>query len=106
MNQFLKTAAIAAVLFVVALTLHAEPNSRETDTIPGYYEFFMKTGKLVRLKTEIKRDQQIAAGELKPQQMSTPLPKWKLADSSGKDLDVHSLLDKRNLLIVSFRSWW
>jgi hypothetical protein len=80
--------------------------SPESDTLPGYYQFFMKAGKLVRIKPEIQRDQQIEAGKLKPVSMDHTFPDMALPRASGEKLKFRSYVGNKNLVIVSFRSWW
>jgi hypothetical protein len=88
-----------------AFAEEAAPPS-ETDKLPGYYEFFMKSGELTRIKPELERDLKIEAGAIKPMAMDQPLPELALPLASGEKLKFNQYLDKRNLLIVSFRSWW
>jgi hypothetical protein len=78
----------------------------ESDTLPGYYQFFMKAGKLVRIKPEIQRDQQIEAGKLKSVLMDQSFPDIALPRASGEKLKFRSYVGNKNLVIVSFRSWW
>ena len=78
----------------------------ESDTLPGYYQFFMKAGKLVRIKPEIQRDQEIEAGKVKPVPMNQSFPDITLPRASGEKLKFRSYVGNNNLVIVSFRSWW
>ncbi len=76
------------------------------DGLPGYYEFFMKTGKLVELEAEQARNRRIDAGEYLPIAVNADLPGFKLPDAKGEELDFLSYRGQRSLVIVSFRSWW
>jgi hypothetical protein len=78
----------------------------ESNSLPGYYQFFMKAGKLVRIKPEIQRDQQIEAGKLIPVSMNQTFPDIALPRASGEKLKFRGYVGNKNLVIVSFRSWW
>ena len=74
--------------------------------LPGYYEFFMKAGKLVRIEDEVIRDERIEIGELTPVRVNEPLPNLVLPLAEGGSLDLASYRDRRHIVLVSFRSWW
>ncbi len=76
------------------------------DELPGYYEFYMKTGKQETLRQERARDRQIEAGELVPVRMNVRLPALSLPLPTGEQLDLQDYEGKKNLVIVSYRSWW
>ncbi len=76
------------------------------DELPGYYEFFMKAGKLVQLDAEEKRNLQIDGGELFPESVEIDLPDLTLPLAEGGDLRFLDFKGKKNLMVVSFRSWW
>jgi len=74
--------------------------------LPGYYEFYMKTGKQETLRQERARDRQLEAGELVTVRMNQPLPPLSLPLPNGEQLDFLDYLGVKNLVIVSYRSWW
>ncbi len=76
------------------------------DELPGYYEFYMKTGGLRTLRQERARDRRIEAGEIRPVAVNKPLPHLSLPLSTGENLDFLDFKGKKNLVIVSYRSWW
>ena len=82
----------------------SEPERAEG--LPGYYEFFMKAGKLTRIKDEAARDERIEAGELAPIRLTEPLPDLVLPLAGGGNLELASYRDRKHLVLVSFRSWW
>ena len=76
------------------------------DELPGYYEFYMKTGGQRTLRQERARDLRIEAGEIRPVAVNKPLPHLSLPLSTGENLDFLGFKGKKNLVIVSYRSWW
>lgn len=74
--------------------------------LPGYYEFFAKTGKLTRLDSEVKRDEAVKAGKIVPAPMNQPLPDLKLPDGFGKVYGTRDHVGKKNLVLVTGRAWW
>ena len=86
----------------------ASPPQQEVilDDLPGYYEFYMKTGKQETLRQERARDRQIEAGELVTVRMNEPLPPLSLPLPDGEQLDFLDYKGEKNLVIVSYRSWW
>ena len=95
----------AFLLFIPAEQAYAA-DPPEADALPGYYEFFMKTGRLVRITQEVERDDRIAAGELQPVRVKTQLPDMTFPLASGEQIRLHDYKGRKNLVIVSFRSWW
>jgi hypothetical protein len=100
--------AVVAMLLMGAIGIptgvSAEPERAEG--LPGYYEFFMKAGKLTRIDDEAARDERIEAGELAPIRVQEPLPNLVLPLASGEKLDLASYRDRKHIVLVSFRSWW
>ncbi len=76
------------------------------DELPGYYEFYMKTGSQRTLRQERARDQRIESGQLGPVIVNKPLPPLSLPLSTGENLNFHDFKGEKNLVIVSYRSWW
>ncbi len=99
---------VAAVLWAVVVGIPIAPSAEpiRAEGLPGYYEFFMKAGKLTRIAQEEARDERISAGELAPVRVRKPLPDVALPLPSGEQLSLRSYVGKRNLVLVSFRSWW
>ena len=107
----------AALLLSGALAAFAAPAAAQSGTParvhdaagwtePGYYQFFHKTGELERLEAEVRRDEEIAAGQIAPERLDAELPDLSLPDTRGT---LHSLRDRadgRRLVIVNFRTWW
>lgn len=74
--------------------------------LPGYYEFFTKTGKLTRLKSEVKRDDDVKAGKILPVAMNEPLIELKLPDGFAKIHGTRDYVGKKNLVLITGRAWW
>ena len=95
---------------ILALCLSLSPlaaqESTTIDQLPGYYEFFMKTGRQVQIRAEKSRDEKIDEGELYPEAVEKPLPDLTLPSATGGDLRLLDYKGRKNLMIVSFRSWW
>lgn len=101
------TCGLTAVLLGIAAggsVRGAEPP--QAGRLPGYYEFFMKSGRKVRIQQEVQRDRKIDAGEIRPIIVNKPLPDMSLPLASGKKLRFRNYRGRKNLVIVSFRSWW
>ena len=79
---------------------------RKGESLPGYYGFYLKEGRLQRLEPEAKRDEKLAAGELGAQRMEQPLPALALPLESGSMLDFQSFRSKKNLVVATYRAWW
>ena len=103
-GRCLAVAMILAAITISPMTVSAEPV--RADRLPGYYEFFMKAGKLTRIAPEEARDEQISTGQLVPVRVIKALPDVSLPLPSGDPLDLRSYAGKQNLVLVSFRSWW
>ena len=74
--------------------------------LPGYYEFFLKTGKLSRLKSEVKRDDAMQAGTLKPVAVNEPVIDLKLPDGFNAVHSTRALVGQKNLVLITGRAWW
>ena len=90
-------------LFSVSV-IGAEEDARED--LPGYYEFFTKTGKLTRLSSEVKRDDEVKAGKITPVAMNEPLIDLKLPDGFGRLHGTRDTVGKKNLVLITGRAWW
>lgn len=84
----------------------AAPELVEQDELPGYYQFYKRTGDQAELEAERTFAEAMAAGEYAPEHPDTPLPELKLPTPTGSDLRIRRNLGKRNTLLVTFRSWW
>ncbi len=101
------TYGLTAVLLGIAAggpVRGAEPP--QADRLPGYYQFFMKSGRQVRIQQEVQRDRKIDAGEIKPISVNKPLPDISLPLASGRKVRLRDDRGRKNLVIASFRSWW
>ena len=76
------------------------------DELPGYYEFFMKTGDQQQIRAEVRRNARIEDGDLVPVAVETAMPDFVLPRPSGEELRFSDYRGKKNLMVVSFRSWW
>ena len=76
------------------------------DELPGYYEFFLKTGKLSQLSAEVKRDEAIQAGSLKPVAVNQPVLELELPDGFNKVHSTREHIGKKNLVMITGRAWW
>ncbi len=102
----IKTLILAPLLFAPGLLAQEEQREVILDELPTYYEFYMKTGKQETLRQERARDRQIEAGELVTVRMNEPLPPLSLPLPDGEQLDFLDYQGVKNLVIVSYRSWW
>jgi len=110
--------ALLTVSAGLALTTLAPPGSVEDDTtpvaapvfadeLPGYYEFYKRTGSLVRLDDEITRDRSIAAdGEWVPVALEAPAPKLMLPGADGELLPLRVGGPGRHTVVTTFQAWW
>lgn len=74
--------------------------------LPNYYQFFMKEGRLETISAERSRDRQMAAGEIAPVPMETPLPDFTLPDGFGKQYGLRDWVGKKFLVLTTMRTWW
>ncbi len=84
----------------------ATPDRDSSADLPGYYEFFMKAGKLSQLDAEADRDERIQAGELPPVYGNEPVPDLRLPDGFGQWHGTRDQVGKRNLVLITGRAWW
>ncbi len=85
----------------------AEPVAiQETDALPNYYAFFMKTGRQETLSSEAERNEQIASGDLAPVEVGTPAPDFKLPDGFGNIVGLRDYVGKKNIVLSTMRTWW
>ena len=105
-NLFISLAGVFG--FVIGLTVVPVSGVQE-DTerdLPGYYEFFAKTGKLTRLRSEVKRDEDVKAGKITPVAMNEPLIDLKLPDGFGRIHGTRDTVGNKNLVLITGRAWW
>ena len=77
------------------------------DELPGYYEFYKRTGSMVRLDEEIARDRSIAAdGEWVPVELEAPAPKLMLPGADGELLALRPGGPGRHTVVTTFQAWW
>ena len=98
-------AAIALLGFSKASKAEEQQEPTQAE-LPGYYEFFMKAGKLTRLKGEVKRDEKIQTGELKPVYGSEPIASLQLPDGFGNLHGTRDQVGNKNLVLITGRAWW
>lgn len=84
----------------------AQEEDGATPELPGYYEFFVKTGKLTRLESEVKRDDQIQTGKITPVAVNEPVIDLTLPDGFGKLHSTRDYVGKKNLVLITGRAWW
>jgi len=78
----------------------------DAKSLPGYYQFYEKTGELVRIPAEVKRDDRIEEGRLRIRRFEAPLIEMELPDARGDMVDLRGYVGEKNLLITPFRTWW
>jgi len=101
------TITAMAVLGMRSLSSGAEPGPNKTEAeLPGYYEFFMKAGKLSQLKPEVTRDEKIRAGELKPVYGNAPVLDLQLPDGFGQYHGTRDQVGRKHLVLITGRAWW
>jgi hypothetical protein len=105
-NRFILLAGVFGfVVSLGAMPVCAAQKDAVQD-LPGYYEFFAKAGKLTRLTSEVKRDDAVEAGKIKPVPMHEPLVDLKLPDGFGKLHGTRQFVGKKNLVLITGRAWW
>jgi hypothetical protein len=96
---------VIVISLALGLILPAQESESGRD-LPGYYEFFLKTGKLSRLKSEVKRDEAIQTGTLKPVAVNKPVIELKLPDGFEVVHSTRAYVGKKNLVLITGRAWW
>lgn len=96
---------VLLIITAFAQSVHAA-DPGEARSLPGYYQFFMKMGGQVRIQDEVKRDEEIDSGSITPQTMKMKMPSLALPLASGKKIKFSDYVGKKNVVVVSFRSWW
>ena len=96
---------LSTVLGVSSLPAFGASERTERD-LPGYYEFFTKTGKVTRLKSEVKRDEEIQAGKITPIAVNEPVIDLELPDGFGSLHSTRQHVGKKNLVLITGRAWW
>jgi hypothetical protein len=98
----------AAIIVVPLISGSGSPCCAQESVrdLPGYYEFFLKTGKLSRLKSEVKRDEAIQTGTLKPVAVNKPVIELKLPDGFEVVHSTRAYVGKKNLVLITGRAWW
>ena len=105
-NLFISLAGVfGLVIGLSAVPVSGVQEDTERD-LPGYYEFFTKTGKLTRLNSEVKRDDAVKAGKITPVAMNEPLVDLRLPDGFGKMHGTRDYVGKKNLVLITGRAWW
>lgn len=99
-------AALIAVFALSAVVPAAAENGKGARELPGYYEFYEKAGKQIRIEAEIERDEKIAAGELAPVQVDRPIEDFRLPDGFGNTIALRDYIGKKNVVLTTFRTWW
>ena len=105
-NLFISLAGVFGL--VIGLSVGPVSGAQEDPErdLPGYYEFFTKTGKLTRLTSEVKRDDDVKAGKITPVAMNEPLVDLRLPDGFGKMHGTRDYVGKKNLVLITGRAWW
>ena len=93
------------ISLAVGLVSPAQETESERD-LPGYYEFFLKTGKLSRLRSEVKRDEAIQTGTLKPIAVNKPVIELRLPDGFNTVHSTRAYVGQKNLVLITGRAWW
>lgn len=89
----------------LVLPVYAQDTEPAPD-LPGYYEFFLKTGKLTQLKSEAKRDEAIQTGDLKALAVNEPVQDLKLPDAFNVMHGTRAHVGQKNLVMITGRAWW
>lgn len=102
---------VSASLAVTAVTAVAPGDGDAAapfaDELPGYYEFFKRSGSMVRLDEELARDRAIeATGEWVSAELDIPAPDLKLPGSDGRLLPLRVGGPGRNTVVTTFQAWW
>ena len=102
-------ACLAALLFLVAAPeCAAQEDSTHSGRpeLPGFYQFYLKAGGMKLLRPEAQRNRLVESGSLKPIKLDKPAPDIALPRSGGGEYRVRGLVGRKNLLVVTFRTWW
>ena len=94
---------------VISLTFGLVSPAQDTESgrdLPGYYEFFLKTGKSSRLRSEVKRDEDIQTGKVKPIAVNEPVLELKLPDGFDAVHSTRAYVGQKNIVLITGRAWW
>jgi len=75
-------------------------------SLPGYYQFFLKTGRLSKLPPEAAREKALEAGKLAFEKLEIPLPDLALPAADGRPVSLRQYAGDGNLVLLTMRSWW
>jgi hypothetical protein len=97
---------IAVAWSVVALAILGGRPAIAQDDLPGYYQFFMKSGDLTVLNEERERDEEIASGDIAPVHVGKLVADFKLPDGFGNTIGLRDYIGKKNVVLTTMRTWW
>lgn len=108
MKHKTKSVRVLALTLIICLAvpLAAADPVEEVEGLPNYYQFFMKEGGQVVIEAERERDEQIEAGVVAPVTVGEPLKDFSLPDGFGNVIGLRDFVGKKNVVLVTFRTWW
>ncbi len=106
MKYITYSSLIVALIYLIASPLVWSGETKAEQTLPGYYEFFMKTGKFQTLEAEVKQNQEIQSGKIIPITVGKPVEDIQLPDASGKKISPRDFIGSKNVAMITGRAWW
>lgn len=80
---------------------------RFADELPGYYEFYKRTGSMQRLDQEVERDRSLEqGGDWSALEVDAPAPALKLPGHDGELVPLRVGGNGRNTVVTTFQAWW
>ncbi len=105
--------SLARALIVGAVALAAAPGASPTTLpagdeteLPGYYQWYQRSGDLATLREEAQRDSQMEAGTLAPEALESPAPALTFKTPDGADWLLADHVGGGYTILVPFQSWW
>ena len=100
----LATAALGVALLAPPGLAHTHAPGEE---LPGYYQWYKRSGDLTRLDQEVERDRAMVAGDTwAPVKVGRQAPDWSFPAPDGTQVPLRVGGEGRQTLVVTFQSWW
>jgi len=105
-ERSLRRLARALAVGTVALMLAPTGTARDDADLPGYYQWYQRSGAMATLRQEAQRDGQMADGSLAPESLDVAAPAVTFKTPDGADWVLADHLGNGFTILVPFQSWW
>jgi hypothetical protein len=115
-RPFLRSALLSAPLSVLAAAALVAPLAAPSlaqeravfaDELPGYYDFYKRSGEYRRLPEEVDRDASLTEdGEFSAVEVDIEAPAYRLPGIDGELVDLRIGGEGRNTVVTTFQAWW